>query len=165
MSQPFEDYPAVYPTPNTLPSPAATHHSNGSFGTVFVVLAVIVLISAIACCLGRLCSKRRDNAKEKQSKAKVKDAKKNNGSHGDLEFGFDKRLSSSKVSAHEDFRGPGPKAFSKGGARGAGDIEFGFDKKNPSAKGAKYEEFRGPKAVHNGPPKKEVKFAKNSQLK
>lgn len=167
MSQePFEVYPAVYPAPNTPLSSEAAHHSNGSFGTVFVVLAVIVLISAIACCLGRLCSKRRDHAKGKQSQAKEKDAKKNNnGSHGDLEFGFDKRLSSSKVAAHEDFRGPGPKAFPKGGARGAGDIEFGFDKRFPSTKGAKNEEFRGPKAVHNGPPKKEVKFAKNSELK
>ncbi|KAK1376560.1 Transmembrane protein [Heracleum sosnowskyi] len=170
MSQPFEVYPAVYPTPNTPTPPAAAHHSNGSFGTVFVVLAVIVLISAIACCLGRLCSKRRDHAKGKQSQAtlhsKEKDAKKNNGSYGDLEFGFDKRLSSSKVAAHEDFRGPGPKPFPKGGgARGAGDIEFGFDKKIPSTKGAKNEEFRGPKAVHSGQPKKEVKFAKNSRLK
>ncbi|KAL1828745.1 hypothetical protein DCAR_0208002 [Daucus carota subsp. sativus] len=157
MSQPFEVYPAVYPTPTT-PTPAATHHSNGSFGTVFAVLAVIVFVSAIACCLGRLCNKRRDRSKDKQGKAashsKEKDAKKNNGSHGDLEFGFDKRLSSSKVAAHEDFRVP--KAFPKGGARGDGDIEFGFDKKMPSAR---------PKGNHNGQPKKEVRFAKNNEPK
>lgn len=165
MSQPFEVYPAVYPT-NTQAS-AGTHHTNGSFGTVFVVLAVIVLVSAIACCLGRLCNKRRDHTKGNQKQApshsKEKDANKNKGSHGDLEFGFDKRLSSSKVAAHDDFRGP--KAFQKGGAGGNGDIEFGFDRKIPSAKGAKNEEFRGPKATHNGPSKIEVRFANNSQLK
>ena len=81
----------------------------------------------------------------------------------DLEFGFDKRLSSSKVAAHEDFRVP--KAFPKGGARGDGYIEFGFDKKMPSARGAKNEEFRGPKANHNEQPKKEVRFAKNNEPK
>ncbi|KAF4366123.1 hypothetical protein F8388_014841 [Cannabis sativa] len=47
----------VYPV-TKQPVPESTHHSSGSFGTVFIVLAVIVVISGIACCLGRLCNRK-----------------------------------------------------------------------------------------------------------
>nr|XP_004509815.1 uncharacterized protein LOC101514843 [Cicer arietinum] len=49
----------VYPT--TLPNQQSSHHSNGSFGTVFIVLAIILVISVVACFLGRLCNRRYNN--------------------------------------------------------------------------------------------------------
>ncbi|KDO82406.1 hypothetical protein CISIN_1g028436mg [Citrus sinensis] len=63
----------VYPNTVTGQPPAvsSSSHSNGSFGTVFIVLAVIIVISAIACCLGRLCNRRHHSShghKEKPSK-------------------------------------------------------------------------------------------------
>ncbi|GAU44148.1 hypothetical protein TSUD_188090 [Trifolium subterraneum] len=49
----------VYPkTVTNQPSP---HHSNGNFGTVFIVLAIILVISVVACLLGRLCNRRSNN--------------------------------------------------------------------------------------------------------
>lgn len=47
----------VYPVTVSEPQPSS-HHSNGSFGTVFIVLAVITVISAVACVLGRVCNRR-----------------------------------------------------------------------------------------------------------
>lgn len=171
MSQPVDVYPTPFPNPVTQ-RPAASHHSNESFGTVFIVLAVIVIISAIACILGRVCNKRHNRPKDEHNQApfrskKEKEAKQNHASQprdGDIEFGFDKRFSSAKVSANEDFRG-GPKAFQNGAARGDGGIEFGFDKRFPSGKGAANEEFRGPKAFHNGKSKRELRFADDAELK
>ncbi|KAF8390422.1 hypothetical protein HHK36_024948 [Tetracentron sinense] len=49
--------PPMVVYPNTVPT-KPTSHSNGSFGTVFIVLAAIIVISAIACFLGRLCNRR-----------------------------------------------------------------------------------------------------------
>ncbi|KAG2707564.1 hypothetical protein I3843_05G140600 [Carya illinoinensis] len=56
----------VYPA-NTVARQPPSHHSNGSFGTVFIVLAVIIAVSAIACCLGRLCNRRYINRRPKQN--------------------------------------------------------------------------------------------------
>ncbi|CBI28534.3 unnamed protein product, partial [Vitis vinifera] len=56
MSLPQQQPPVIYPNTVTRQPPS---HSNGSFGTVFIVLGVIVVISAIACVLGRLCNRRR----------------------------------------------------------------------------------------------------------
>ncbi|MBA0805497.1 hypothetical protein Gohar_005010, partial [Gossypium harknessii] len=51
--------------PNTVPgqAPPSHNHSDGSFGTVFIVLAVIIVISAIACFLGRLCNRGKNQTK------------------------------------------------------------------------------------------------------
>ncbi|KAG8366118.1 hypothetical protein BUALT_Bualt17G0042600 [Buddleja alternifolia] len=76
MSQPVEE---LYPNPVTQQQPDNnSSHSNGSFGPVFVVLAVIVVISAVACVLGRLCSKRHHRAKEAHQH-KPKASKQSNG--------------------------------------------------------------------------------------
>ncbi|KAI3467534.1 hypothetical protein Pfo_024197 [Paulownia fortunei] len=95
MSQPVE----VYPNPVMTRQPDSSH-SNGSFGPVFAVLAVIVVISAVACVLGRLFSKRHHRAKEAahhpprlwESRQKPSF----NMRDGDIEFGFDKRIPSGK---------------------------------------------------------------------
>ncbi|KAI3744619.1 hypothetical protein L1987_57705 [Smallanthus sonchifolius] len=94
--------PTVYPVTNTLPPTNGS--SNGSYGAVFIVLAVIITISAFACFLGRLCNKGQNVSRpstQSQLPRKEKDAKSNtNGiqtKDGDIEFGYDKRFASAKV--------------------------------------------------------------------
>ncbi|MFS8029263.1 hypothetical protein Hanom_Chr16g01520321 [Helianthus anomalus] len=93
--------PTVYPVTNTLPP--TNDSSSGSYGAVFIVLAVIITISTFACFLGRLCNKRENAARPSSQSLpkKEKDAKRDtNGIHtkdGDIEFGYDKRFASSKV--------------------------------------------------------------------
>ncbi|KZV24430.1 hypothetical protein F511_24225 [Dorcoceras hygrometricum] len=97
-TQPVEFYPAPI---TTQPS---SSHSNGSFGPVFVVLAVIIVVSAVACVLGRLCGRRRHPPKHAGHSTK---AQKPNHVLGPKEW--------------EPKQKPG---FS---VRDGGDIEFGFD--------------------------------------
>ncbi|KAF7829356.1 Transcription factor bHLH90 [Senna tora] len=89
QGQPQQQQPAqVYPTTTTVTNqPPNSHHSNGngSFGTVFIVLAVILVISALACFLGRLCNRRQQN----QNPAHLFRPK-----EGDVELGLDKRIPS-----------------------------------------------------------------------
>lgn len=58
--------PVIYPNTVTRQPPS---HSDGSFGTVFIVLGVIVVISALACVFGRLCNRRFHHSKPKQNPA------------------------------------------------------------------------------------------------
>jgi len=81
----------VYPTNQ----PPSSHHSNGSFGTVFIVLAIILVISVVACFLGRLCNKRynRHSSSQrppKQHRPQIHDLRPRE--EGDIEFGVDKRM-------------------------------------------------------------------------
>ncbi|KAK9276134.1 hypothetical protein L1049_005665 [Liquidambar formosana] len=115
----------VYPNTATR---APSSHSNGSFGTVFIVLAVIVVVSAIACFLGRLCSKRVHHPKPKQnhaSRPKESRSKESRPRERDPEFRFDSR----------------PKER---------DIEFGFDNRMPTAKPAGNGEAKAYKPSENG---------------
>ncbi|CAL1355165.1 unnamed protein product [Linum trigynum] len=90
--------PQQYAEQQQPPPPAIaypdTAHSNGSFGTVFIVLAVIIVVSAVACCLGRVCSKSKHGGKEHKQGKKKKDKNKHQnskvGQSDDIEFGFDK---------------------------------------------------------------------------
>ena len=59
--QPVQVYPTNQP-------PSSSHHSNGSFGAVFIVLAIILVISVVACFLGRLCNKRYNNSHSNRQK-------------------------------------------------------------------------------------------------
>lgn len=61
MSQPV--YEVAYPNYDVIRKPNSPH-SNGNYVPVFVVLAVIVVISAAACALGRLCNRRHHRDKE-----------------------------------------------------------------------------------------------------
>lgn len=91
----------VYPSTVTGQAPPS-HHSNGSFGSVFIVLAVIIVVSAIACFLGRLCNRRYSSQKPKQNhRVRHKES-----GGGDIEFGFDNK------------KGPTPKPGKNGGGRG-----------------------------------------------
>ncbi|PSS32812.1 SNF2 domain-containing protein [Actinidia chinensis var. chinensis] len=82
----------VYPDNATKQAPS---HLNGSFGAVFIVLAVIVVLSATACFLSRLCSRRLHKQQQHHPKAhsprpKEKPNKAPRDREGDIEFGFGK---------------------------------------------------------------------------
>ncbi|KAI3816797.1 hypothetical protein L1987_16502 [Smallanthus sonchifolius] len=102
--QQAEQMPLIYPVSET--NPPSHRQPDGSFGSVFIVLAVIVVISAVACFLGRLCNKRHNKLKPSKHTrpAKEKDMKPSRNAFqtkdGDIEFGFDKRFSSAKVAAN-----------------------------------------------------------------
>ncbi|KAL0357922.1 UNVERIFIED_CONTAM: hypothetical protein Scaly_1477900 [Sesamum calycinum] len=133
MSQPNYD---VYPNPVMTTQPDSSH-SDGSFGPVFAVLAVIVVVSTVACVLGRLCSRRHHRGKEAAHKT---------------------------PKASKQSQGLGPKEWQKPNFNMRdGDIEFGFDKRNPSGKGPKNGGGKGkPTAIiKNGAHKPEVRFSDN----
>ncbi|XP_059445741.1 uncharacterized protein LOC132177434 [Corylus avellana] len=98
----------VYPSTVTGQAPPS-HHSNGSFGSVFIVLAVIIVVSAIACFLGRLCNRRHRSQKPKQNHH----VRPKESGGGDIEFGFDNK------------KGPAPKPGGNGGSRGHKTFENG----------------------------------------
>ncbi|XP_052205473.1 uncharacterized protein LOC127810186 [Diospyros lotus] len=50
--------------PNTITAEPSLSRPRESFGTVFIVLAVVVVLSAVACCLARLCNRRLQRAME-----------------------------------------------------------------------------------------------------
>ncbi|KAF5793566.1 hypothetical protein HanXRQr2_Chr08g0317851 [Helianthus annuus] len=104
--------PLVYPVSSET-SPPSHPQTDGSFGAVFIVLAVIVAISTIACFLGRLCNKRYNNSKPSKRSRHIqeKDMKPSRNAFqtkdGDIEFGYDKRFSSAKVANNgEPIMGP-----------------------------------------------------------
>ncbi|KAK7386879.1 hypothetical protein VNO78_27226 [Psophocarpus tetragonolobus] len=84
----------VYPTNQ----PPSSHHSNGSFGAVFIVLAIILVISIAACFLGRLCNKRYNSHSNNHSQRPSKQHRPQilnlhpREHEGDIEFGVDKRM-------------------------------------------------------------------------
>ncbi|CAH9146718.1 unnamed protein product [Cuscuta epithymum] len=151
MSQPQVNPINTYITPPSSVS-SSNSDSNGSFGPVFVVLAVVVVLSAIACVFGRVCNggKSPKGAKKESKKGKKGEERKANNpiSHTldhkewgqprkfqneeDIEIGFDVKRkpkpSSNKV--HEDPRGPKPyqhgpqrgQGFSKGPVRFANNV-------------------------------------------
>ncbi|KAL4348358.1 hypothetical protein GQ457_17G013390 [Hibiscus cannabinus] len=102
-TQPQQQPAVVYPN-NVPPSHS---HSNGSFGPVFMVLAVIAVISAIACFIGRMCNRRRDQTRPSQ--------KSQNQNHDfrpkerDVELGFDGRIPGAKLPGEDrkGFKTPG----------------------------------------------------------
>ncbi|RAL52184.1 hypothetical protein DM860_017321 [Cuscuta australis] len=106
----------VYPNTYTLTPPfssSTTSNSNpnnsvasGSFRSVFVVLAIVVAISAIACLFGRICNGRKKREKGAKEPKKGKDEhrkvtpigpkewesrQKPSFRDGEIEFGFDNK--------------------------------------------------------------------------
>ncbi|XP_060213976.1 uncharacterized protein LOC132641104 [Lycium barbarum] len=130
-AQVYPNNPNNFPNqPNNIPmtQSSSSHNSNGSFVSVFVVLAIVLVISLIACVVGRLCSKKSHGPKVQKSQGhpqKQKEGKKNkhNEFHnkregGDIEFGFDKRIASSKVAAAHGDHYKGSKPFKNSGGKG-----------------------------------------------
>lgn len=61
MQRPYAPQPPLMGNPNISmgqPQAQSHSHSNSSFMMVFIVLAIIGVISVIACCLGRCCNRR-----------------------------------------------------------------------------------------------------------
>ncbi|OIW10570.1 hypothetical protein TanjilG_15942 [Lupinus angustifolius] len=102
QQQPVQVYPD---TVTDQPSP---HHSNGSFGSVFVVLAIIVVISAVACCLGRFCSRGQSQKHGKQKRQHNHHHHDMRPKEVDIEFGFDKKIAASKPNGHGHGAARGP---------------------------------------------------------
>ncbi|KAF1875103.1 hypothetical protein Lal_00007719 [Lupinus albus] len=99
QQQPVQVYP------DTVTDQSPSYNSNGSVGSVFIVLAIIVVISAVGFCLGWFCSRRHNQKHAKQQKQQ-------NHHHNmppkevDIEFGFDKKIAASKPNGHGAARGP-----------------------------------------------------------
>ncbi|XP_020228844.1 uncharacterized protein LOC109809851 [Cajanus cajan] len=106
--QPVQVYPTNQP-------PSSSHHSNGSFGAVFIVLAIILVISVVACFLGRLCNRRYNktqrplnpNPNPKHHRPQIHNLHPRDD-QGDIELGFD------------DKRMPPPIIMPKGHGHGHG---------------------------------------------
>ncbi|MQL83586.1 hypothetical protein Taro_016089 [Colocasia esculenta] len=78
----------VYPHSTTTPS---SHSSRGSFGPVFIVLAVITILAAIACFVGRVCARRHSQLRGRQGRAFTK---------GDLEDGFEMSIPTGRLATN-----------------------------------------------------------------
>ncbi|XP_038892720.1 uncharacterized protein LOC120081701 [Benincasa hispida] len=116
QQQPAFVYPNTAATVGSQPPPS--HHSNGSFGAVFIVLAVIVVISALACFLGRLCNRRVENGQRPKpekthsgARPRGKEPKLHPDKEGDIEFGFDLRNPNGN-------KGKFPSSGGNGGSKG-----------------------------------------------
>lgn len=134
--QPQQQRVVVYP--NTASNKSPTHHSGGSFGPVFIVLAIIIVVSTLACFLGRLCNKLLNKQNPNQTQHKEDLPK-----EGNLEFENHKNIRPKVDNAefwNHSFR-PNSKD---------GDIEFGFDKNIPNVKLNVNRENRGFKTFKNG---------------
>ncbi|GER32238.1 aryl hydrocarbon receptor nuclear translocator [Striga asiatica] len=69
MSQPLDQVYQYNPVMTGQPE------SNGSFKPVFIVLAAIVVISVVACVLGRMCYKGDEQPAEEKDQIKSKASK------------------------------------------------------------------------------------------
>ncbi|GMH31130.1 hypothetical protein Nepgr_032973 [Nepenthes gracilis] len=109
MSSSFQTFPPPGPPPPPPPPPRTVFpttvtgtlppsHSKGSFGAVFIVLAVIVIVSAVACVLNRLCSKRSHRSDLPTGKHSHPDHSAR-ANETDFEFGFDKGIPTGKPAA------------------------------------------------------------------
>ncbi|KAL6007000.1 hypothetical protein ACLOJK_032496 [Asimina triloba] len=76
----------VYPNSMTA---EPSSHSKGYFGPVFIVLSVIIVLAMIACCLGKLCSRRVAHHKTQRDGAR-------HVGRGDIEDGFEKSMPTAK---------------------------------------------------------------------
>lgn len=55
-------YPTTMTTTTTTSNEDNSSQASGSFGMVFVVLAIILVVSAVACVLGRFCTKKSNKS-------------------------------------------------------------------------------------------------------
>ncbi|CAN4104506.1 unnamed protein product [Withania somnifera] len=103
--QPVDNFPNddMPVQPKNTPISQSSSHSNGSFGTVFIILAVILVISVLSCFIGRICNKRSSHGGHHPA---PRDRGAKHSRHDihpredhDIEFGIDKRIPTSKVAA------------------------------------------------------------------
>ncbi|XVE75038.1 hypothetical protein DITRI_Ditri12bG0065300 [Diplodiscus trichospermus] len=111
----------VYPNSVSAQAPPSHSHSDGSFGTVFIVLAVIIVVSTIACFLGRLCNRRMSQTKPSKQKQNHNFRPKER----DIEFGFDDRIPTVKPAGQSD-HSKGFKIPGNGDPKGLRSMPAGF---------------------------------------
>uniref|UniRef100_A0A0A0KTP5 Uncharacterized protein n=1 Tax=Cucumis sativus TaxID=3659 RepID=A0A0A0KTP5_CUCSA len=146
QQQPAYVYPDTAATSagSQVPPP---HHSNGSFGAVFIVLAVIVVISALACFLGRLCNRRVENHQRPKPEKSHSGARPTRGKEpklhpdkeGDIEFGFDLRNPSGKGKFPSG--GNGSTGNGNGGSKGKGNGNGPIGLNGPNGHGNSFKPF------------------------
>ncbi|XP_058087606.1 uncharacterized protein LOC131234692 [Magnolia sinica] len=125
----------VYPN-SMLAEPSS--HSKGSFGPVFIALSVIIVLAMLACCLGRLCSRRFSHPKAKHGRAAH--------GKGDLEDGFEISMPTARRGGNGEIRDAKP-------------AENGGIKEVRGGNG----HIREAKIAENGGMKGEVKPVKNGE--
>ncbi|KAG2303691.1 hypothetical protein Bca52824_032342 [Brassica carinata] len=165
MQQPVVVYPNAYTTQNAYPSSSSSPAysssvSRGSFATVFIVVAVILVLSAVACIFGRLCNRISRGARQHHSKRPKREKGSSTKSHeirpvefeprerGDLEFGMD-------MKHHREIEKPYGREFEP---RERGDLEFkpyGRDYEDDMELG--FDNKRGERGG-GGPPQHGVRF-------
>ncbi|XP_016567804.2 uncharacterized protein LOC107866142 [Capsicum annuum] len=132
QQQPVEGFPNDMPVqPKNSPISQPSSHSNGSFGTVFIILAVVLVISVLSCLIGRICNKRSHGLghhyPSKQIEAKQGHDIHPNQGH-DIEFGIDKRIPTSKVAtSNGDTNTPTYSMPSDNGHQGNRGVRFAED--------------------------------------
>ncbi|KAI3906754.1 hypothetical protein MKW92_044938 [Papaver armeniacum] len=131
--------PIIYP--NTTTAQPASHHSKGSFGPVFAVLAGVLVLSVVACIIGQICARRFSHPKNKDSHHHPKH-RQNKDSHHQL------KQPNMEPNLHDDEEG---------------DIEFGFRPRMQKEKPAGYRETRAPKFAEHDETKGEKIFAGQSK--
>ncbi|KAF6155446.1 hypothetical protein GIB67_019972 [Kingdonia uniflora] len=86
--------------PNTVTTQPASHFKS-SFRPVYIILAVIVVLTAISCFLGQLCARRFSNPKPRRESDF-------NHREKDLEYVFKKRNRTVKPVGHGETTEPVP---------------------------------------------------------
>ncbi|KAK4784694.1 hypothetical protein SAY86_019062 [Trapa natans] len=131
MQQPYVPQPpALIGDPNTVMGQpqAQSHshsHSTGSFTMVFVVLASIAVISAIACCLGRFCNRRADAYAGPKQPKRANSTARDRGhppKEDDVESGLDNATGPKQPKTKGD-------DTSQGHHEGENDIKFSFERR------------------------------------
>ncbi|OVA16999.1 hypothetical protein BVC80_9043g43 [Macleaya cordata] len=122
--------PAAVVYPNAVTT-QPTSHSKGSFGPVFAVLAVVIVLSAIACFIGQLCARRFSHPKQPKRDSHPKQPRRDRNFHheeGDIEFGFKNGMPTGKPAGNGETRGPKP----AGNGGNKGETKFAEEPKEAS---------------------------------
>lgn len=151
MQQPYVPQQPFTGTPNTImgqPQPRSHSHSDGSFGMVFIVLAAVAVISAIACCLGRFCNRKAEAytgpKQSKQSRSTNHRERDHPRKEHDLEFGFDNRMGHENLEQAKQNGHPSQRPHDK-----ENDTEFSFHRKMRAPRSGYKPSVEG--AYRNGP--------------
>ncbi|KAI3880900.1 hypothetical protein MKX03_032725 [Papaver bracteatum] len=143
--------PIIYP--NTTAAQPESHHSKGSFGPVFAVLAGVLVLTAVACIIGQICARRFSHRKDKDSHHHLKH-KQNKDSHHHPKHRQNK-------DSHHQLKQPNMEPNLHDDQEG--DIEFGFRPRMQKEKPAGYRETRELKFAEYGETKGEKIFAEQSK--
>ena len=136
---------------------------------------MIVVISAIACFLGRLCSKKSQNQhhsggggqKPVKQQKQVHSVRPKDVGNGDLELGFDKRMPPAKPNGHGHGHGPSshvhvPNGHGQGPGRYGRGNDHGYGHGHGGGRGPKPHAANDGDMTHKG---FEMKLGKDGELR